>query len=1098
MPENILILTPYHDFGEMLRLGLAESQNFFPYLSHNSGEALHAASQYKFSLVILDTEIPGPDFHELWKDLQITQPDMQLVLIFPENEEDYPSLEGLAPLGCVDHLLYMPDLIDLIESAFPPVEETITNPAPVQQENVPEAEKSSSSAQAAQSKGDATAWLEDAEMASKHLEEKLSISSAKAAMIARSDTVLAYSDELEVSAAQEIANRFTKYWNADGKNSDLVRFIHLGPMNHAYLLYVTGLIDETVLAALYHPDTPLSQPHRQISKLAKILLREAPVVPKNGTGPLEITSEDGGDDVYSQRMRMVTGSLRPMGKDAQKEKPASIEETDFAEAEDEFDDDVFDPEQFNLEELLSHMPSPDPVAPEPFDKSAPPAPAFPTPAPDHHISQDAVENLRSNTSGLRESEPPPEPKHETPSQPKRERPIPPWESGTGALEQAKTLSQNRSQREAYPWKNKEEKHDDTPPAHSQQEEARDSYPWESVTADSTQAPESSAREDMSRDPYPWEIENTSSGQTPASPAQEDTGRAPYPWEMEAATSEQAPASPVQDDMDRDPYPWEIEAASSEQAPASPAQEDTGREPYPWEVEAASSEQAPASPAQDDIGREPYPWEPASANSEDFTPASAPEPKDTVQNLRRFTDSLNPDHAEDLPDEQQAVAPFEDQDAVQNLRRFTDSLNPDHAEDLPDQQPAVAPFEDHDAVQNLRRLTDSLNPDHAEDLPDEQPAVAPFEDQAAVQNLRRFTDSLNPDQAEDLPDEQPAVAPFKDQDAVENVRPPWESETGSLRSDAAFQEPAGQLPAAPEPENALNDLKYPWDSENLDEENTQPIPLAQEPDETQWGNHTERLTPPPDTIEETRRINTLPKRGSEPDAEEPGAVESLRTPWETDDTNPDQTPPNGHNEFEEEEFEPLPDFSDLESTSESPLGNGWQREKQDQESPTAEDDTKSKIGTSPLKRPATKSQQPEIEEDDEYSDCIYTYTTFVTPLLKRHALTRELAQILAKSMSTVCEKNHWKLLNMTARPSGMLWTARIPPNVTTGQMVKIIREETSDMLYEVHPRLKYEALSENFWAANYLVVSGEEPPDDNSIKEFLQRLHMSGHNSGSRH
>ncbi len=230
------------------------------------------------------------------------------------------------------------------------------------------------------------------------------------------------------------------------------------------------------------------------------------------------------------------------------------------------------------------------------------------------------------------------------------------------------------------------------------------------------------------------------------------------------------------------------------------------------------------------------------------------------------------------------------------------------------------------------------------------------------------------------------------------------------------------------------------------------------------------------------------------------MESLRSPWETNTASLSEQPPNGHDEFNEDDFEPLPDFTDLESASESPLGNGWHREDDTQEDETeGEENGDTKAGTSPLKRAADKAQFEEEEvEDDEYADCVYTYTTFVTPLLKRHALTRELAQILAKSMNTVCKNNHWKLINMTARPSGMLWTARIPPNVTTGQMVKIIREETSDMLYEVHPRLKYEALSENFWAANYLVVSGNDAPDDNSIKEFLQRIHQSNRSNGSRH
>jgi len=330
--ENILILTPYHDFGEMLRLGLMESETYFPHLTHNSAEALLAASEDKFGLAIIDTEIPGPSFRELWKDLKTMQPGMQLVLIFPEAEDEYPSLDGLAPLGCVDHLLYMPEFLELIDSAFPTIEESISTPAPAQQNPSPINEET---AQSAQDEKRNTDWLEDAQIASEHLEKQLPICSAKAAMIARSDKVLAYSDQLEVAAAQEIANRFTRYWDKDGKNSDLVRFIHLGPMNNAFLLYVTDLANEAVLAAIYDSDTPLSQPHREISKLARILLKDAPIRPQNGTGSLKMEFIDDKSDVFSQRMRMVTGSLRPLATGTKEEEPVEekiVEQEEIEEA----------------------------------------------------------------------------------------------------------------------------------------------------------------------------------------------------------------------------------------------------------------------------------------------------------------------------------------------------------------------------------------------------------------------------------------------------------------------------------------------------------------------------------------------------------------------------------------------------------------------------------------------------------------------------------------------------------------------------------------------------------------------------------------------
>lgn len=613
MPDYILIVTPYHDFGEMLRLGLSESEKYCPYLTHNSDEAILAASQDIFSLAIIDTEMVDRPFRDLWQELIAAQPELQLVLIFPEAEEDYPSLKGMAPLGCVDHLLYMPDFLELIDSAFPLAEKTTEPQAPLPME-APQVPLQKTEPQQEYN----LAWLEDPQIASAHLEKQLPACSAQAAMIARSNQVLAYSDQLEVTTAQEVANRFTRYWNTDGSNSDLVRFIHLGQENQPFLLYASSLVNDVVLTALYQPDTPLSQPHRQISKLARMLLNEAPALPAKGTSSPQMEFIEK-DDIFSQRIRMVTGSLPDQGEVIKKE------EFDDEEEDQDMADEAFDPDQFHLEELLSKMPSPDPVEPDTVENQQ---------EPELHISQDAVESMRF---------------------------------------------------------------------------------------------------------------------------------------------------------------------------------------------------------------------------------------------------------------------------------------------------------------------------------------------------------------------------------------PWQSDTASLKEKS----------------------------------------------------------------------------------------------------------PNGHDDIDditEEEFEPLPDFADLETSSDSPLSNGWRNENASQQpaaedepsaiAPEETDDKQSDIGTSPLKRPAPRvrldDENGDEEDDEEFSDCVYTYTTFVTPLLKRHALTRELAQILAKSMNAICKKNNWKLINMTARPSGMLWTARIPASVTTGQMVKIVREETSDFLYEIHPRLKYEALSENFWAPNYLVVSGSEPPEDTSIKEFLHRIHQANRNNGSRH
>ncbi len=922
----------------MLRLGLAESQTYFPYLTHNSGEALLAASQEKFGLAIIDTEIPGPSFHELWKDLKTMQPDMQLVLIFPEAEEEYPSLDGIAPLGCVDHLLYMPEFLELIDSAFPTVEESISTP----EIELAYPETQNQEILPAQHQNYDADWLEDPHIASAHLEKQLPLCSAKAAMIARFDKVLAYSDQLEVSAAQEIANRFTRYWDKDSKNSDLVRFIHLGPMNNAYLLYVTALVNEAVLAALYQPDTPLSQPHKQISKLAQVLLSAAPVTPQNDTGSLKMEFIDVEDDVFSQRMRMVTGSLSL----AKTETPDTDEE--FLEEEyedtDDLTDEGFDPDQFHLEELLSRMPSPDPDTPDPFERTAP---IETHREPD--IPRDAVESLRFS-----------------------------WDLDSDAVDEPETPLQTTSKREPSPWESDGSL--DIPQPKAKENEEDQAFPWKPGTGDLA-SPKAPDQNTWKRQLSPWETDG--SLDIPQPKAKENEEDQAFPWK--SSTGDLASSKvPDQNSRDREPYPWEMED-SSPQEPVTRSQGTIERQPYPWEAE-TDHKNEPEATSQDAVENLRYPWETGTGDLEQASDRELEEANTLPQNSDPFTSQ---------------------QDSVESLRY---------------------PWESD---------TGSLEEKSASEL-------------------------NKPDKISGNTD------PFITQDAIKNLRNPWKSDTGSLKEESDSDlNPPEDLPHKTGPfiaQDAVESLRDPWDT------------------------HTAHLTPPSEDIEET-------------ETSEQDAVESLRSPWNKSTASLSETPPNGHNEINEDDFEPLPDFTDLETASESPLGNGWHKEEEPQENETVdgENDGDSKAGTSPLKHPANRVQsEEEAVEDEKYADCVYTYTTFVTPLLKRHALTRELAQILAKSMNTVCENNHWKLLNMTARPSGMLWTARIPPNVTTGQMVKIIREETSEMLYEVHPRLKYEALSENFWAANYLVVSGNDAPDDNSIKEFLQRIHQINRSNGSRH
>ncbi len=407
-------------------------------------------------------------------------------------------------------------------------------------------------------------------------------------MIARFDKVLAYSDQLEVSAAQEIANRFTRYWDKDSKNSDLVRFIHLGPMNNAYLLYVTALVNEAVLPHYTNPTPPSASRIDRSANWLAFCSTKPRLHPKMTQVSLKMEFIDDPDDVFSQRMRMVTGSLDPMVTADRQEEPVKNEITDQQE-----DRGILKIWRMWMTSPMMNSTRTNSTSKNSFPKCL-------------HLTRMCLNLLSAQYQYGRKT---------TQTSPKMR-----WKACDISWDSDDSV-------------------DEEPPTPAPHVPERKPSPWE--TDGSLDLPETPNGK-IAETPYSRWKTNTDKLKTPE-PTDPDTGgREPYPWEMESSSPEE-PTPPTEDTLETQPFPWELEAdnASEPETPTHDAVEslrapwsDTGSldaipSSAPEATEPKPQKTGPLNSQENNEENLNYPWQTGTGSLADSPPGEPEEPDENA-------------------------------------------------------------------------------------------------------------------------------------------------------------------------------------------------------------------------------------------------------------------------------------------------------------------------------------------------------------------------------------------------------------------------------------------------------------------------------------
>jgi len=114
----------------------------------------------------------------------------------------------------------------------------------------------------------------------------------------------------------------------------------------------------------------------------------------------------------------------------------------------------------------------------------------------------------------------------------------------------------------------------------------------------------------------------------------------------------------------------------------------------------------------------------------------------------------------------------------------------------------------------------------------------------------------------------------------------------------------------------------------------------------------------------------------------------------------------------------------------------------------------------------------------------TYTCVFIPRLPQHYLAGKLLASISKWMPQICVAFGWQLEGLSIRPDYMQWIIRVSPAISPGKMLKILRQRTSQRIFNEFPNFKLENPSGDFWAPGYLIVSGARTLPTQALREYI--------------
>ena len=122
------------------------------------------------------------------------------------------------------------------------------------------------------------------------------------------------------------------------------------------------------------------------------------------------------------------------------------------------------------------------------------------------------------------------------------------------------------------------------------------------------------------------------------------------------------------------------------------------------------------------------------------------------------------------------------------------------------------------------------------------------------------------------------------------------------------------------------------------------------------------------------------------------------------------------------------------------------------------------------------------EDHPYD---LTYTCLLLPRFDLHSLTKDVETELKTILQQICISKGWTLEFLGVKPEYMEWIMRVPPTISTGYFMQVIREQTSQQIFTKFPNFKAVNSTGDFWALGYLIITGSQQHPVVVVQRYIQ-------------
>jgi REP element-mobilizing transposase RayT len=116
-----------------------------------------------------------------------------------------------------------------------------------------------------------------------------------------------------------------------------------------------------------------------------------------------------------------------------------------------------------------------------------------------------------------------------------------------------------------------------------------------------------------------------------------------------------------------------------------------------------------------------------------------------------------------------------------------------------------------------------------------------------------------------------------------------------------------------------------------------------------------------------------------------------------------------------------------------------------------------------------------------------YACLLLPRFTTHYLTGDIADQLSAWIPEICVAFGWRLEYLAVRPEYLQWVVNVMPNTSPGYVMRVMRLQTSEKIFNEFTRLKRENPSGDFWAPGYLIMSSLQPHPPQLVKDYIMQI-----------